>query len=68
MFCANTATSPRRPITAPVHHPHSAWSVGAVMAMLIGGDNVSPFEAEANLFDGTFSTQAAVGKQIKKVR
>lgn len=50
----------------PGFYAWDAWSVGAVMTMLIGGDNVSPFEAEANLFDGTFSTQAAVGKQIKK--
>ena len=38
------------------------------MTMLISGENKSPFEAEADLFKGTFSTQAAVGKQIKKVR
>merc|ERR1711871_163581 len=50
----------------PGFYAWDAWSVGTVLAMLIGGDNNSPFDAEVNLLQGTFSTQAAVGKQIKK--
>lgn len=49
-----------------------AWGVGTLLAMVCGGGasasehaGESPFAAEADAFDLTFSTQAAVSKRIK---
>jgi len=50
----------------PGFYKWDAWSVGVLLTMLIGGDNVSPFDASVDISKLTFSQQAAVGKRIKK--
>jgi len=43
-----------------------SWSLGVLASMVCGGYTWSPFAAEADLADLTFSTQAAVALKIKR--
>ena len=45
-----------------------AWSVGVLLAMVVGGRNVSPFQADADWGRGTFSGEGAVQRRISEVQ
>ena len=45
-----------------------SWSVGCLLAMILGGWAASPFEASADWAKGTFSAEAAVQRRIGEVQ